>query len=112
MDQHNKDQAARELANAHYAVDPGIRVIYRLMAPDNKESAPQEPIKLLEVNSNSAPLGIQPVFFGPDDNIPFPSVIVDIAPVEFDDICTGKQSLPNGWSISVEYAKPVVKAES
>ena len=103
MTKPNKYQAAKALADAHYAVDPGITAIFRLEGPPSLESDPREPIKLLEVNSNSAPLGIRPVFFGADSNIPFPSIVVDIAPEEYRDILAGKLPLPNGWKTSVKY---------
>ncbi len=103
MARQSKDQAARELAGAHYAVDPGIKAIFRLTGPANRESDPREPIKLLEVNSNAIPVGIRPLFFGADQWTPFPSVIVDVSPDEYKDLLAGKLTLPNGWTISVKY---------
>lgn len=94
-----KDQAVRELAASHYLIDPGIVEIYRLLSTPEAEKEPQEPIKLLEVNKNAVALGIRPVFFGPDAEIEYPSVVVDLAPSEFRAIRDGKLGLPNEWQI-------------
>ncbi len=99
MTKQTKDQAARELAAAHYQVDPGIVAIYRLSSGADAERDPQEPVKLLEVNKNAAALGIKPVFFGPDAEIEYPSVVVDVAPGEFDAIRDQRLPLPNNWQV-------------
>ncbi len=99
-----RDELARQLADAHYTVEPTIQHIYRLVAP--AELAPDEPIKLLEVNASSVPLGIRPVFFGPDADIPISSVVVDVAPEELQQIRSGLLALPNGWVIGEEYPRP------
>lgn len=101
-----KDQAAQELANAHFSVELGLLQIVRLLAPAQIEANPKEPIKLLEVNNNAVPLGIKPVFFGSDAQTPFPSVVVDVTPEEYDRIVKNELKLPNEWRLDCEYTRP------
>lgn len=106
MERLTKDQAAQELASAHFSVEPGLRQVFRLLAPAQVEADPKEPIKLLEINNSAVPLGIQPVFFGADEQTPFPSVVIDITPQEYEHILNGKLQLPNGWELGCEYDRP------
>ncbi len=103
----SRDAVARRLAHSHYRVDPAIEHIVRLVLPDG-EQLPTEPIKLLEVNSDTSMSGILPVYFGPhpDSGIFFPSVIVEVRPEEFARIQAGELGLPNGWRIGESYPKP------
>jgi gamma-glutamyl phosphate reductase len=94
-----KDDVAQRLADAHYALEAGISDIYRVTAPIGEE-LPNEPIKLLEVNRQTVPMGVVPVYFGPGENVPYPSVIIDITPQEFAALNRRELSLPNGWRIS------------
>ena len=75
----DKESAARTLAELHYQFEPGMREIYRLLADDQTEQEPDEPIKLLEVNQDTIPSGIMPLGF---DGIPasgnYPTVIIQI----------------------------------
>ena len=50
--------------------------------------------------------GIMPLYFGPvpSSGIPYPSVIVEVTPDEFERIKVKELELPNGWAIAEEYA--------
>lgn len=97
----DKDEEARHLAAAHYTVEPGITLIFRLLASATAERKPYEPIKLLEVNEYTIPVGIMPLGFGPAPahGIHFPSVIVEVTPEEFAKIEADELSLPEGWTV-------------
>ncbi|HUO10240.1 MAG TPA: hypothetical protein VM008_18175 [Phycisphaerae bacterium] len=95
--QANKDEAARQLANAHYGLEDGIQEIYRVAGAN--ENDPNEPIKLLEVNLRTIPSGIMPVYFGPGAAVPYSSIIIDLTPSEFEQVCKGQLSLPHGWKL-------------
>lgn len=60
-----KATIAQELARRHYLADVGLRTVYRLVADDENEERPAEPIKLLEVNDDAVPAGVLPVSLGP-----------------------------------------------
>ena len=97
----SKDEVAHKLAHAHRAVDPGITDVYRILAP-GCESSESEPIKLLEINVSSTASGIIPIGMPAHapSGIPYPSVIMEIAPAEFEEVRQGKLPLPNGWLLS------------
>ena len=101
-----KDAAAEELARAHFAVDPEIERIVRIVTPN--EADPQEPVRLLEVSPNTIPEGIVPVGFGPGA-IPgtgYTAAIVEVTPIEAQQVEQGALSLPNGWRLGKVYLRP------
>ncbi|HKI38147.1 MAG TPA: zf-TFIIB domain-containing protein [Gemmataceae bacterium] len=105
---HDKAKAARDLARRHFQIEPGITRITTLWAALAFEALPDTPIKLLEVNENTVPSGVMPIHFGrvPGSGVPFPSVIVEVTPEEFEKIKTAELKLPDGWSLGEELPKP------
>lgn len=99
-----KDDAAKTLASLHFRIEPGISRIFVLRDAPEIESLPQTPIKLLEVNDDTPPSGVMPIQFGaaPDRGIPYPSIIVEVTPAEYERIRTRKLRLPDGWRIGEE----------
>lgn len=96
---HTKDEAARELAHWHFGVEPDLRQVIRLVT-DNEED-PGEPIKLLEVNAATVTTGsVEPFAFAPSESVPFPTVIAEVTPEDFDKIERGELELPRGWSLA------------
>jgi hypothetical protein len=92
----DKKEIARSLAQTHVKTEPSISRIVRLLA--GREEDPNEPVKLLEVNSETSPSGIIPISFGANPpRVPFPSVIIEVTESEFAEIQSGKMSLPEGW---------------
>lgn len=104
----SKEAVALRLAQAHYAVEPGIVRIVRLVASSRQEADPTEPVKLLEVNQDTTADGIRPIFFGshPSSGIFYPSVIVEVTPEEFEDIRQDPTLLPNDWRLGDELPQP------
>ena len=102
-----KDEVAKRLADKHYDIEPGITRIFKLRDKPELESLSNAPIKLLEINIDTAPSGIMPLHFGPvpGSGIPFPSVIVEVTPDEFEKIKLQEMTLPDGWSIDDEYPR-------
>jgi hypothetical protein len=103
-----KDEAARRLAELHYRVEEGMRNIFRLRASPDAEVQPDEPIKLLEINEDTVAAGIMPLHFGavPDRGIPFPCVIVEITPEEYQQLQLHELRLPGGWTVGEQLPKP------
>jgi hypothetical protein len=103
-----KAEVAKELANKHYQAEAGLSRIFRLTGSAEVEARPVEPIKLLEVNANTVASGVLPVQFGPApaSGIPYPSVIVEVSPEEFQRIQTQELKLPKGWLLGEEMPRP------
>ena len=94
-----KNDAARNLIDWHFKVEPDLRAVYRIVA-DN-EDAEEEPIKLLEVNDATFPTGsVEPFGFGPTPEIPFRTVIAEVTSEEFEVLRGQPDALPEGWSLA------------
>lgn len=102
-----KVAAAEELAKRHYEIEEGLMRIFRLTGKTEVEANRTEPIKLLEVNENTVPAGVMPLYFGPvpDIGIAFPSIIIEVTPDEFTKIKSHELKLPKGWEIGEELPK-------
>lgn len=103
----DRDEVAKRLAHNHYEIEPGITRIFRLQDKPEFEGLASTPIKLLEINADTAPSGIMPLHFGPvpGRGIPYSSVIVEVTPDEFERIKLEELRLPEGWTIAKEYPK-------
>jgi hypothetical protein len=94
-----KDETARELAEWHFGVEPDLTLVIRIVADD--EDAPDEPIKLLEVNAATVATGsVEPFAFAPSESVPFPTVIAEVTPDEYESIKHKQIELPTGWSLT------------
>ena len=94
-----KDEAVRELAEWHFSVEPDLKRVIRIVA-DN-EDAPDEPIKLLEVNAATVATGnVEPYGFAPSASVPFPTMIAEVTPEEYERVERNEIKLPAGWSLS------------
>lgn len=94
-----KEEVAAMLAQEHYEMDDALRAVYRLVAAN--EDAPGEPVKLLEVNAETVPIGIMPLRFGPHpaSGLHYPLVIAAVTPEEFGHLRSGDLHLPDGWTL-------------
>jgi uncharacterized Zn finger protein (UPF0148 family) len=104
----DKAEAAKELAKKHYEIETGLTQIFRVTGKAEVEVVRAEPIKLLEVNENTAPSGVMPLHFGPApaSGIFYPSIIVEVTPAEFKKIQSHELPLPTGWEHWEELPKP------
>jgi hypothetical protein len=100
------EEAAKQLAQRHYRIEPGITEIRTLTS--GTIQGVNEPIKLLEVNTNTIASGIMPLRFdaAPASGIPFPSVIVEVTPDEYEKIKRKELLLPNGWLLGPVVPRP------
>lgn len=107
MNKPDKDSQARDLAQKHYQIEPGLVGIFRLMGEAQVEQKTNEPIKLLEVNQNTIPSGMHPLHFDPvpASGIHYPTVIIEVTPAEYEVILRQPDTLPHGWRISEEIKK-------
>ncbi len=94
-----KDEAVRELAEWHFGVEPDLKKVIRIVVDD--EDAPDEPIKLLEVNAATVATGsVEPYAFAASASVPFPTVIAEVTPEEYERIRRNEIKLPAGWSLT------------
>jgi hypothetical protein len=91
----DKAAFARELADAHLRQESSISRIVRLVS--NREDDADEPLKLLEVNSETFPSGIVPIYFGTSDSFPVPTVLIEITDDEFSQLQRNELILPDDW---------------
>lgn len=103
-----KEEIARKLADVHYTVNHGITHIIQFKITVEAKVSPSEPIKLLEVNENTIASGVMPIQFDalPTSGIPYPSVIIEVTPDEYQRIQAKELKLPDGWT----EAAPLLKA--
>jgi hypothetical protein len=96
-----KDDEARDLAQKHYEIEPGLMDVFRITGAPDVEARPGEPIKLLEVNETTVPSGIMPIQFGPSpaSGLHYSSVIVEVTPEEYTKIRSAELALPDGWKV-------------
>jgi hypothetical protein len=103
-----KDEEAIELASKHYRIETGLTQVFRVTGADDVEVRPTEPIKLLEVNENTVPSGIMPIWFGPSpaSGLHYSTVILEVTPDEFERIQKRELELPNGWKLADPIPRP------
>lgn len=109
----DKDEVARDLIAWHFQIEPEITKIYRVQVEN--EDREDEPIKLLEVNPESAETGrVDSFFFDPAGDITYPSVIAEVTPRELELIRLQLLALPEGWSLegAEEHLRPQVVMKS
>jgi hypothetical protein len=95
----DKDDAARDLIQHHFAVEPELRAVYRIMSAN--EASADEPIKLLEVNAATVATGSVEVFgFAPSKSTPFSVMIAEVTPEELEQLETNARAMPQGWSLT------------
>lgn len=93
-----KSDAARRLIQSHFEIEPGLKLVMRIIA--REENARTEPIKLLEINENTFPTGsVEPFLFGAAGDIHFNVSIAEVTEEEFEQVLAKKIPLPNGWTL-------------
>ena len=95
----DKNAQARGLAEAHCRYEGGVTAVFGISGGADVEVRPDEPIKLLEVNENTIPTGVMPLYFdaAPERGIHFPTVVMEVTPNEFEKIKSNELKLPPGW---------------
>lgn len=100
----SKNDAAERLIAWHFKVEPKLLQVFRIVS-DN-EDAPDEPIKLLEVNAATFATGsVEPFSFSPSADVPYRTVVAEITPGELECVRRNELPLPAGWSLEKADAK-------
>jgi hypothetical protein len=87
-------ETALELVQSHREVEPNLKRV--IFYPD----AEGREVRLVEVVDGSPSAGeVLPFRFAPDvtDGVPYPVVIVELSPAEFQQLEQGQLHLPDGW---------------
>jgi len=103
----SKDNVAKELVEAHFNVEPHLVVVWRLVSAN--EASATEPIKLLEVNVATVATGsVTPFAFSPTQDVPFPTVVAEVTPEEFEAVKKDPSKLPAGWDLehAIKFERP------
>lgn len=101
-----KEVVAKKLAKAHVKIDPGIKIVVRVLGADEDDQG--APVKLLEVNPETFASGIIPISLGAaPPEIPFPSVVIEVTEREYDKIRNQTLRLPNGWKLGDVLHSPI-----
>lgn len=94
-----KDEVVTTLAARHFRVEPDLSRVVRIVSAN--ENAPDEPIKLLEVNAATVATGNVEAFgFAPTPEVPFAILIAEVTPEEYGRIERHEIRLPDGWSLA------------
>lgn len=95
----SKKESADNLIAWHFQIEPDLLEVYRIVS-DN-EGAPEEPIKLLEINAATPASGTVDAFsFAPSAEHPYRTVVAEITPEEFERLKRNEIKLPAGWSLT------------
>ena len=78
----------------YHSVEESVSEIYLV----DTKITDHEMICLLEVNSRTVPVGVEPLYLPQDKSTPFCLCIIELTPEEFDSIPEGLK-LPEGWEI-------------
>ena len=86
-------EAAKQLAKSH-AEEGSVQEIYLGNRDDDTQV-----IRLLEINNDTVPVGIEPVYLMRAKDFPFASCIIEVTQNEFDKISSDQLKLPEEWII-------------
>jgi len=94
----SKDQAAELLIDWHFQIEPGLEEVFRIISEN--ESSPDEPIKLVEVTTGTISTGRVDAFvFRATPECPYPTVIAELTPKEFELLRRDRKAWPEGWRL-------------
>jgi hypothetical protein len=103
----SKDDVARYLAQQHYLYEPDLTRIFRIGVSAEVEREPNQPIKLLEINPSTIESGVMPLGFDatPESGVPYPTILIEITPAEYEKIEQGLLQLPRSWKVLEEFGR-------
>lgn len=94
----SKDEAAAQLIDWHFQVEPGLEQVFRVIADD--EGSPDEPIKLVEITTGTIPTGrVEAFVFRGTPECPYRTAIAELTPEEFELLRRDTKAWPPGWRL-------------
>ena len=95
--QYSRDEYARWLAMQHLQQEDYIERIQRIRPQQQRDA--EDLVILLEVNPETFPAGVMPIYFGTDEHIHYPTVLIELTPDEFEKLQQQELQLPEGWEL-------------
>jgi hypothetical protein len=100
--QENRDAITRAFGEKQYEFGEHITQVYSINS-DGDFQNPSTPIRILQVNTETIPIGLQPIRFGPSpaSGIEHPYVIIEVTPDEFTKVQKREEPyvLPYAWTL-------------
>ena len=94
----DRETAAKSVARSHFEIEPQLRQVVWVT------SGPPDEIRLVEVNPDSIRTSeFIPLRFRQTHDIPFFTVVAEVTPDEWEEICSGKIATPDDWDLSAEH---------
>jgi len=96
MSQNHKsmESVVKEIAQKHFDLEERLEKMLWFQS----EATPK--IRLLEINPETPATGmVQSFFFRPSDEVPYPLIIAEVTPEEWQKILRREINLPEGWSL-------------
>lgn len=91
---HNLESIVEKLINEHFELDENLEEVIWFKS----EAAPK--IRLLEINPDTFATGVVQSFsFPPSDEVPYPLVIAEVTPQEWQKVLRKEILLPEGWRL-------------
>ncbi len=91
----NIETVVDKLVKEHFAIEKGIKSIV-WVNPNTQEKE----ILLIEVDTTAIPIGrVEPFYFHPTEEIPYPVRIANITPDEWKAVQSFHLDMPEGWTL-------------
>ncbi len=90
----NLESVVERIVHEHFALEENLEKVIWIRSRSAAE------ICLLEVNSDTFATGmVQSFYFPPSDEIPYPLILAEVTPEEWQKILRNEIELPEGWSL-------------
>jgi hypothetical protein len=91
---HHLESVVEKLIHEHFELDESLEEVIWFKS----DATPK--IRLLEINPDTFATGVvQSFFFTPSDEVPYPLVIAEITPGEWQKVLQNEIPLPEGWRL-------------
>jgi len=91
---HDLESAVKKLIHEHFELDESLEKVIWF------ESETTPAIRLLEINPDTFATGVvQSFYFPPSDEVPYPLIIAEVTPDEWQRVLQSKIPLPEGWTL-------------
>jgi hypothetical protein len=96
MSQNHQDieSVVERIVHEHFELDENLEQVIWISSRSASE------ICLLEINPDTFATGmVQSFYFPPSDDVPYPLILAEVTPEEWEKILLNEIELPEGWSL-------------